>query len=118
MKHLFIYCLAIVLFFTSLYQQSVINHYNQRYGDLERVFEITTKRTWTQEYNCEDFSKDAIWLLSQKRVIAQYQTGFVKQQPNSIPCPEESRSGEKCAHAWISVHFEPQTGELVRDYEL
>ena len=90
---------------------------NKKYQTLTEVFDETSKMVYSKEYNCHDFTMDAIVRFSQKGIPSQYSKGYIPWTPE---CPEESTTefmGEKkCYHAVVSIPFEPQTGLIAKDF--
>jgi len=100
----------ILLYFLTQENIRLTNENNQLKQDYETYKPLKELFDQTKEIQgkCLEKSKGFIELARQRGIQAEIKLG---ESPNTL-------KDEKICHAWIAIYFEPQTGQLTKDYQL
>lgn len=79
------------------YIKNVIHIY-KKYQPIENVLQEISLREYSENYNCVQFSQDAVKMLAEKNIKAVEITG----------------KSEKGYHRWIAIEIEPILNEILK----
>ena len=73
----------------------------KKYQPVENVLQEISSKEYSEDYNCVQFSQDAVKALAEKNIKAIEITG----------------KNQKGYHRWISIEIEPINGEILKPNE-